>query len=586
MHSRHRIPPSASAAAAGGISMRPPAATLAGGGGGGGISPEPRTFTYIRSSSFGGRMPPPKPPPRKPDVLMEAGRLATEYLISQGLLPPNLLSANHTLLQPSARLLGRRPPYYNNNRNANANAAVDKPPDNNMEEDFTATAAYNPLANHLSSKPLLTAANLETLPPMETDPTGASTASDEASNDDLEEGKNGNDLLRLCDFAKVPTKTRSSLTIKGSKVDNISMTNDETALDISPHGTPKLSTEDSSERFLLTTQTQDSKSLASDSRGSSSQSMEDVHLLGSDIAEGKCEFAASQSLMDDSVTYQQESGQSLSEFGRITSMVKDRGEKRTLQDDGMREESKKPREWTSTVVTSTEEYFPLHNFSANTSHSQHSTAPNVEVIQVDEERLFNVSILPRNESDSGTEPKEEKQLFPNSFKICDLNLMESSDMTGTHDSGSVYGTPMTSEAKKGVQVDVDLSISNNCNRSDDYDTSAADASAAVIVEVDDDSAKEDEDFNISEKRTETAHSSLESFPSQVDGTGDLADGQDGYGLMISELLGAEIPNCSSGPADITNLHGEMDLHNGAELLDEDDPIYLSLGEIPISMPDI
>ncbi|XP_031492033.1 uncharacterized protein LOC116258785 [Nymphaea colorata] len=35
--------------------------------------------------------PPPPPPPRRGDVLMEAGRLAAEYLVSQGLLPAHLL---------------------------------------------------------------------------------------------------------------------------------------------------------------------------------------------------------------------------------------------------------------------------------------------------------------------------------------------------------------------------------------------------------------------------------------------------------------------------------------------------------------
>ncbi|KAF6163799.1 hypothetical protein GIB67_016139 [Kingdonia uniflora] len=44
--------------------------------------------------------------------------------------------------------------------------------------------------------------------------------------------------------------------------------------------------------------------------------------------------------------------------------------------------------------------------------------------------------------------------------------------------------------------------------------------------------------------------------------------------------------CSSVQGDITDLHTEMDLHNGMGLLGDDDPIYLSRGEVPISMPDI
>ncbi|KAF6145518.1 hypothetical protein GIB67_004513 [Kingdonia uniflora] len=47
-----------------------------------------------------------------------------------------------------------------------------------------------------------------------------------------------------------------------------------------------------------------------------------------------------------------------------------------------------------------------------------------------------------------------------------------------------------------------------------------------------------------------------------------------------------ISGCSSVQGDITDLHTEMDLHNGTGVLGDDDPIYLSRGEIPLSMPDI
>ncbi|KAK9151736.1 hypothetical protein Syun_010045 [Stephania yunnanensis] len=82
--------------------------------------------------------------------------------------------------------------------------------------------------------------------------------------------------------------------------------------------------------------------------------------------------------------------------------------------------------------------------------------------------------------------------------------------------------------------------------------------------------------------TEAVHSTMEGFPSHMTGTSDLPDAQDGYGLMISELLGTYISNCSTVPAEIVGLHTDISLHNKTGILGDDDPIYLSLGEISIT----
>ena len=58
------------------------------------------------------------------------------------------------------------------------------------------------------------------------------------------------------------------------------------------------------------------------------------------------------------------------------------------------------------------------------------------------------------------------------------------------------------------------------------------------------------------------YSGLAGFSNNSVNANDIPDVQDGYGLMISELLGNDIPNCSSVPADMNSLHNEMGLHNG------------------------
>ncbi|KAK9093008.1 hypothetical protein Syun_027919 [Stephania yunnanensis] len=82
---------------------------------------------------------------------------------------------------------------------------------------------------------------------------------------------------------------------------------------------------------------------------------------------------------------------------------------------------------------------------------------------------------------------------------------------------------------------------------------------------------------------EAVHSTMEGFPSHITGTSVLPDAQDGYGLMISELLGTNISNCSTVLAEIAGLHTNISLHNETGILGDDDPIYLSLGEIPIKL---
>lgn len=654
-------------------------------------SPEaslPRSFNFNRSSSFGGRggrgLPPPKPhtvpvpPPRKADILMEAGRLATEYLVSQGVLPPSVLSErwvnggskNDHLMEfqltadgrtsalarlgngvpegfrnrPRRRMGPVRDYSYEWGRDNTKTASFLEKPQNSPDMDPENDLAFVQLSREerksdvdssgggvskvtddkvpsdtvphdyefsdiLGSRPSSSATENDVqlaadpefsnasgemkLFSMEIDKGKDITDSDNSEKQNVLEdlsmhvqqmesdiaNKDGNDLLKLCSFAKVPTRTRSSLTVKGSKIEDA----EETAHD-TPLGGPTVSKENPSENllnFMLSNETKDSKCLDSEvSRDPSPRTVGVVGVLDSPVVVKKDECAGPQSLLDRSVK-EQESGQVLSEFGRLNSMVKNGSDKRALQDVETREGSKRPREWISTVVAGNDDYFHLNNFTSNPSLTHQSNAPAEVVEIVDKEKLFNVSLLPRSESEPGIEPKEEKQLFPHSFRICDLNLMESSDMTGTHDSDSVYGLPSTMEANKRLQVDVDLSMSNSCTRSDDYNSCATDANDTEVVDVEDDSAKKEGDLDTSEKKTGTAHSSLEDFQNHMDSTGDLPDAQDGYGLMISELLGNDISSCSSVPADITGLHNEMGLHNGAEILD-DDPIYLTLGEIPIS----
>ncbi|XP_010251426.1 PREDICTED: uncharacterized protein At4g26450-like isoform X2 [Nelumbo nucifera] len=581
------------------------------------------------------------------------------------------------------------------------------------------------------------------------------TTSQHCSLDGGSTSKNGNDLLKLCNFAKVPTKIRSSLACKALKVEPNPTTEEGVVSDIVNSKSPQIVIEEDSvegaSNDALTNQAHSSTCIKSDiPRVTSVQSMEDTGNLNPAFSVDRSKCMKSQSFHEgssfmhqeepgqdvgnlnpafsvdrskcmrsqsfhegSSFTHPEEPGQGPPGFGRCSSMGNKRGQKRSLQHDGMREGAKKPREWSSSIVTQANDYFHLHdsrekqsstpeeissdddvvevvnqerlvnavqhddvkeggkkpkewppaivtqaneylhlhNLRAKPSSTpeespsaddnvvevvnqerpvdavQHDDmmetankprewsssffmqaneyfhlhnlrtkqldepevrpSPDDDVVEVvNQEKLVNTDLFPKSGAGMGIEFREEKQLFPSSFKICDLNLMETSDMTENHDDDPVLGFPSTLEGKKEVSVDVDLSISNNCNRSDGYGRCPVNAKEVAIDDVANEAVKEENAHNISQRGIATLYPNMENFPNHTENTGDLPDVQDGYGLMISELLGTDIPNCSSVPADISGLHTEIGLHNGEGILGEVDPIYLSLGEIPISMPDI
>ena len=62
-------------------------------------------------------------------------------------------------------------------------------------------------------------------------------------------------------------------------------------------------------------------------------------------------------------------------------------------------------------------------------------------------------------------------------------------------------------------------------------------------------------------RTETIYTDLESFSNHPQNASNIPDVQDGYGLMISELLGNDFSNCSSVQADMNTMHNNIGLPN-------------------------
>ncbi|KAL7186840.1 hypothetical protein ACSBR2_028540 [Camellia fascicularis] len=395
--------------------------------------------------------------------------------------------------------------------------------------------------------------------------------------------KNGGDLLSLCRFAKVPTKTRSSLTTRGSKA--VSNTKEEKNRDMGQEEKnrdmgqvdkncelePTVGSEvlvkdvsvDGSSVDASSNQIQSSKCLDSDiPKETPVISAEDVGELGPMYTEqGKC--VRSQSFPDISFMNEQESSEGPPGFGRCSSMIMERGEKRAAQHSDSRDRLKKPREWVPSLVTQTDDFFHLSHLRGKQPISQEGRrSPCEEAILTRTKRGPRICL---------------------SFRDV---MLDHALMNENPDPDSILIFPSIPEIKKeATPVDVDLSISNNCNISGKYGRCGADGKEIEVIDLENDSVQEDKAFNNSERKAETVFTGLENFPNHACAN-DISDVQDGYGLLFSDLLGPDISNCSSVPAGINSLHNEMALHDGEDILGDDESLYMSLGEIPISMPEI
>ncbi|GAV69374.1 hypothetical protein CFOL_v3_12875 [Cephalotus follicularis] len=403
--------------------------------------------------------------------------------------------------------------------------------------------------------------------------------------------KNGTDLVTLCKFAKVPTKTRSSLSCRGSKVDSVPYNEVQNTLDIGPQRETEVLVEDASldstSGDMLSDKSHISKCPNPENlKAESVPSIEDVGALGAayDVEQGK--WTRFQSFPDRALIHdnEKESGQGLQILQSLSSMAKDRGEKRAIEESDTREGSKKPREWLPPMVDKAEKVLNSSNLSENRASSQDEVASAVEklTVSVAPQSLISNPQIPNAGGEMSTEYGQEKQLFPSSFKICDLNLMEASDMNENHHSDIMLIHPSITENKKeAARVDSDLSMSNSY-MSREYSRHISNVKEIEVIDLEDDSNQEEKVIDDFEKKTDTMFRSLDGFSNHAQNSGHIPEVQDQYdGLMLTEYLNA-FSNSPPVPEDINPLQNEMGLPDGEEALADDDSIYMSLGEIPLS----
>ncbi|KAM3320451.1 hypothetical protein P3S67_007651 [Capsicum chacoense] len=397
--------------------------------------------------------------------------------------------------------------------------------------------------------------------------------------------KNSNDLLSLWRFEHVPKKTRSSLANRVLKVCDNAVIEDENTHEIELSKDTQTHSElnlvDVSAGVISSPHSHDARHLDS---GKSEPLYLEVESCCSHVVK-QVDETGSSSLGDSMVVKEDETIEELPGFESCNFINLERGEKRAIEhDDDCTGGTKKPRELASSMCTLSDGILYHSNSMDDWPNSQEPGSSHGEGVMLssDEKTVVEIPLITKSVVEPGTEFTG-IQLFPDSLKTCDLNLLEASDVNETQNADPVHFFPgIAGSVKQEAPVDIDLTMSSNCNTANKYAKSAFDHIDIEVIDLKNDSEQEDKVLNNPETRSEVVFTGSDGFPNNPHGTEDIPDVQDGYGQMISELLGNDIPSCSSVPANMNSLHSDIGLHNGEEMLEDDDSIYMSLGEIPIS----
>jgi hypothetical protein len=377
--------------------------------------------------------------------------------------------------------------------------------------------------------------------------------------------KSGIDLATLCKFEKVPTRTRSSLTAKGPKLylsHNIKDTSHNSGLE----------EEDQTENRC---ETRGQSSGKADSTGDENDQVEDFALVQY-IENSKCHRSNSfpSSILRDNS--EKESGLELPNLHRSHSVGKV-GEKRPGEGSDLEEGSKRQRDWVA--VSEANERFNMFKTSGNQCDPEEegkTSSFNKRLIdgaagkRVSHESLVNNSTYNRTHTGrTGPGYAEEHQLFPASFKMCDLNLGGASDVND--------GIKESRQA-----VDFDLSISSS-SKSLEFGTSTrmSNGKEIEVINLDDDQEVVKSSNDPGRKQEAAPYMGIDDVPDYNER------------LMMVEYLDSFTP-INQGTSSVPQNNNTVSLQDreGAIGNDQvpnntdDDSIFMSLGEIPLSKTNI
>ncbi|KAJ6837366.1 uncharacterized protein M6B38_120380 [Iris pallida] len=174
----------------------------------------------------------------------------------------------------------------------------------------------------------------------------------------------------------------------------------------------------------------------------------------------------------------------------------------------------------------------------------------VAPVAADQEKPVEHTCFPEIDPEVDVKLEEEKQLLPTSFKICDLNL------TGTPEITKIPDDPVLSHVPAPGTDDCCQLLSED--------------KVVQVNDLEDESHMEADGCDTSRPTDEPMiYSNMDNLLSHAE----LPDIQDGYSLELSGFHRTDISRCPSVPSDLSNLQEGMGLNDAEGFPNEDDPIY-------------
>ncbi|XP_057529358.1 uncharacterized protein At4g26450-like isoform X1 [Amaranthus tricolor] len=577
--------------------------------------------------SFGRGAPKPSPQwrhhsspqmPRKGDLFMEAGKLAVEYLVSRGLLSSNVLpgkyqngslrnnvdesydlrssqdkdSSSRSSVELDLRNYSRERRRLRPSRSFSSDWIRENEKEGSLTENVPPSRAAVAVENDTLNKDAIKS----------TDTNVQNSHPDEilAKDDKYSESEDG--IGNGCSLGDSKSKVTTSAENNNDK--QIALDAGNTVFEVLKNDTDNHDKEKDTTMDTLSIQQVEEKGINSPLVGSSPKG--NLFLTSQENYVSEIEHASLDSNKRDSVNGSEENSSpkclgstisdhqqkaleplsfsyepnssGLTELGMCSSIGKDRVEKRPIEEESSTDGAKKAKQQQWLTVAQSDEYLQLSDMSDGHSVSAAKNAATIFNVSVSQESFTNVSLPLKFGVQSDV--NEEKQMLSNSFKICDLNLMEGPDMHDNHDASALL-YPSMSDPSRNFPVDIDLSMRNSCNVTNERTDFGSLRKDIEIIDLENSSLEECKRSNDSVKNPAAGTTVMDSFQNPQNTT-ENPDGQDGYGSMISELLGNDVPNCSSVQPDINTFHTDISLNHGETTFSEDDPIYMSLGEIPLT----
>ncbi|XP_038988632.1 uncharacterized protein At4g26450-like isoform X1 [Phoenix dactylifera] len=368
-----------------------------------------------------------------------------------------------------------------------------------------------------------------------------------------------NNLWNVISPLKVPKKPRSSVRLKSPKFDQVDQ-GPTTEAKITLGATAKEAFKVALEEDL------------------------DMNIINS----SKCHepvLSAIQSVQpaEESVKLQYQSIERPSGLGTFRPIVDMREEVSFVQCSNETEGIKHQRHSSSSRIAQENEHSCLHGLSAKPSNPYDENLSLVkEMVDVAEpEKLEDPVLLPKNKSEVNVMLEEEKQLPHSSCRNFDLNIIETPEITEIPDvpTGDHLHTSLPAlETEKKLPIYPGFLMGNTTNADYEHRQLVNNEKVIEVINVEDESPAEDNVCNHL-KSNETIYSGLDNFLSHTAHV-DLSGIQDGCSFSVSNYLATATLGHPSTQPNLSDLPTGMSPHDAVAIPVDDDPIYMSLEEIP------